>query len=535
MTLAVPLAAPDRAAPVFDARWRRHAAMLAATWAVLLLLFRHDAFDLARIYWTNTTFGHCLFVGPVIAWLVWQRRRELPLVPPSGWWPGLALVGAGGMAWLLGDAGGVALFRHFGLVAMLQGAVVAVLGPNVARALLFPLAYMLFLVPFGEAMEGPLQTVTVAMVMPLLHLFGVPASVDGVLITTSNGYFEIAEACSGAKFVIAMIAYGVLVANVCYVSWTRRAAFLAMALVVPVFANGLRAFGTIYAAWWTSVEAATGFDHIVYGWVFFGLVMAAVLAIGWRWFDRDPDAAWFDAAQLQARPRARIDASVATLLVLTIASLFLAWASAIAHRAAPLPPQVALPQVQGWQRVPLSRTAPWQPNYPGADRYLFGRYRDAQGRAVDLAIAIYDRQREGKELVGFGIGAIRENDPWVEIEGLPGLEGGKAMRMVGPSRVEREVVTWYRVGHVVTSSDARVKLETLRTKLLGGDPRAVAVLVSAERGAFDAGAAIGDFVRAAGPIDALADRASDFGADRASGFGADRASGFGADRASGAR
>src|SRR3546814_5937239 len=63
-------------------------------------------------------------------------------------------------------------------------------------------------------------------------------------------------------------------------SWSRRAAFMVMALVVPVLANGLRAFGTIYAAHITSVEQATGYDHIVYGWIFFGLVMAAVLAIG---------------------------------------------------------------------------------------------------------------------------------------------------------------------------------------------------------------------------------------------------------------
>jgi exosortase len=116
-----------------------------------------------------------------------------------------------------------------GLVLMLQGTAASVLGPNVSRALLFPLAYMLFLVPFGDFLEGPLQDITVAMVMPLLHLFGVPATVDGVLITTSNGYFEVAEACSGAKFVIAMVAYGVLVANVCYVaghgarySWRSR-------------------------------------------------------------------------------------------------------------------------------------------------------------------------------------------------------------------------------------------------------------------------------------------------------------------------
>ncbi|MEZ0242377.1 MAG: exosortase A [Sphingomonas sp.] len=503
------VAAP-RAAPAveFSPTWKRHAAMLAGAWAALLLLFHRDAGDLATIYWTNTTFGHCLFVAPVIGWLVWQRRFELSKVAPQGWWPGLIIVAAGGFGWLIGDASGVALFRHAGLVLMMQGAVMSVLGFNVARALLFPLAYMAFLVPFGDFLEEPLQDITVRMVMPLLHIFGVPAEVDGVLISTSNGYFEVAEACSGAKFLIAMFAYGVLVANVCYVSWARRAGFMVMAIVVPVIANGLRAFGTIYVAWWTTVEQATGLDHIVYGWVFFGIVMVAVLAIGWKWFDRDPDAAWFDPAKLQNDRGRHLDGAVASLLVPAVAALFLGWSSLIAARAEPLPATVELPEVRGWTRAPLSNT-PWAPNFPGADHFLMGRYVDGQGRAVDLVVALYDSQHEGKELVGFGIGAIRENDRWVRISDLPDVAGGHTLRMTGPGRVERVVTTWYRVGGVLTGSDKRVKLATLRVKLLGGEQRAVAVLVSAERGGdFDADAAVRDFLASVGPVDALADRMS---------------------------
>jgi exosortase A len=505
------VAAPDfaRAPAGFDARWRRHAAMLAGVWAALLILFHRDTADLANLYWTSTTFGHCLFIPPVIGWLVWQRRAELAQVPVASWWPALAWVAGGGMLWLLGDAAGVALFRHAGLIAMLQGAVVTMLGLNAARALLFPLAYMVFLVPFGEMLEGPLQAITVEMTMPLLHLFGVPATVDGVLITIPNGYFEVAEACSGAKFLIAMVAYGTLVAHVCYVSWRRRAAFLAMALVVPILANGLRAFGTIYAAYWTSVEAATGFDHILYGWVFFGAVMAAVLAIGWHWFDRDPDARFFDPASLQALPRQRLDAPVAALLVLLVASLFLGWGSAIAHRAQPLPPSVELPVVPGWTRTAMSSRAAWTPNFPGADHFLIGRYADGNGAEIDLALAIYGSQREGKELVGFGQGAIRENDRWVKIEDLPALAGGSAMRMTAPGPVERETATWYRVGDIVTASESRVKLETLKAKLLGGPQRGVAVLVSSEQDkAHDARPAMLRFLAALGPIERVADRAA---------------------------
>ncbi|MET0247157.1 MAG: exosortase C-terminal domain/associated protein EpsI, partial [Sphingomonas sp.] len=302
--------------------------------------------------------------------------------------------------------------------------------------------------------------------------------------------------------------YGVVVGNVCSVSGWRSAAFLAIALVVPVIANCVRAFGTIYAAWWTSVEQATGYDHIVYGWVFFGLVMVAVLAIGWRWFDRDPDARWFDPAMVQAAPRRRIDAPVAALLALAMAAAFLAWSGAIAGRTVLPSAPVSLPDIPGWHRAPLDTgPAAWTPNYPGADQLLTGRYVDESGRTVDLAVAVYDRQQEGRELVGFGIGAIRQNDRWVRIEDLPDLAGGASLRMTAPGPVERQVVTWYRVGGRVTASPGRVKLETLRTRLFGGDPRAVALLVSAPAGPDrDARAAIADFVRGTGPIDRLADR-----------------------------
>ncbi|MDO7844288.1 exosortase A [Sphingomonas immobilis] len=489
--------------------WGRHGAILAAVALVILATFHGDVEDLAHLWWTSTTFGHCLFIGPVIAWLVWQRRAPLAALTPVAWAPGLAIVACGGFGWLLGDVGGVALARQLGLVMMLQGSVVTLLGPNVARGLLFPLAYAFFLVPFGEGLEGPLQTVTVAMTMPMLHLAGVPAQVDGVLITIPNGYFEVAEACSGAKFVLAMIAYGALVANVCFVSWSRRAAFFVMALIVPVIANGIRAFGTIYAAYLTSVERATGFDHIVYGWVFFGLVMAAVIAIGWRWFDRAPDAPAFDPARLQTSPRLRLEAFVGAALVLTTAAVFPAWASVVDARADTLPTHITMPDVPGWHRVAMSRRAPWGPNYPGADHYLIGRYEDGQGDPVDLAIAVYGTQHEGKELVAFGVGALREDDVWVRVSDLPDLDGGSVIRVTAPGPVERQIATWYRVGDIVTHGGAAVKIATVEAKLLGGPQRAVAIHISAEvQPGRDPRAAMDRFLKALGPIDLLADRSA---------------------------
>lgn len=497
MSFALPLpTVPARSA------WARRGAALAGVSAALLLLFRRDAADLGRIWWTSTTFGHCLFVGPVVAWLVWRRRRELAALDPVAWWPGLLLVGAGGVAWLLGEAGGVALARHGGLVVTLQGAAVVLLGPNVARGLAFPAAYALFLVPFGQELEPPLQRATVAIAVPLLELVGVPATVDGVLIHAGRYWFEVAEACSGAKFVLAMLAFGALVTGTCFRSWRRRAAFLLACVVLPMLANGVRAFATIWAADLTSLEVAAGADHIVYGWVFFALVMAGVLAGAWRWFDRAPDDPAFDPERLRAPVRRALDLPSAALLVLAVATAAPAWA-AWTDRPQPGPARIDLPDVPGWRRTPLSRAAPWEPHHPAADHRLFGRYRDRQGRAVDMGVALYLRPEEGREPVAFGVGALRENDRWVKVADVSPVAGGAALRIVAPGPVERTVATWYRLGGMTTADPFRAKLLTVRARLAGGDRRALALHLSAEGpGAQEA---VGAFARALEPLGARLD------------------------------
>ena len=501
MTLAI--ARTDTIAP---ATWRRHLGALAAVSAVILLLFHRDVAELLTLWWTSTTYGHCLFIAPVVAWLVWTRREELSQLSPRAWWPGLAVVATGGFGWLLGEAAGVAFARQFGLVVMLQGAVITILGPHVARGLTFPLIFAFFMVPFGEWLEPPLQSITVAMVMPLLHLFGVPAEVDGVLIRAGRYWFEVAEACSGSKFVLSMLAFGVLVANTCFRSWRRRAAFMAVSLVVPVLANGVRAFGTIYAADLTSLEAATGFDHIVYGWIFFALVMALVMAGAWRWFDRAPDDPAFDPAALPPPRRHTLALAPAALMVLATVAIFPSWAGAIGGRSQPLPRQLALPDVPGWARAPLSSDAPWQPFYPDADHRLFGRYVDGAGNAVDLGIAVFAEQHEGKEVVTYGTGVLREGDRWVRVADLPRIAGGAAVRITAPGTdgrpVERVVATWYRAGGTVTDRPIIVKLATLNARLLGAEPAAVALHLSAEKQpGRDPVVAIARFRAALGPID----------------------------------
>ncbi len=485
--------------------WRRPLQYLGGAWGILLLLFWRDAADMVAIWWNSSTFNHCLLIVPILGWLVMQRRDLLAELTPKAWWPALLYGAAGAGGWLLGDAAGVALARQLGLVMMLQGSVAALLGPNVTRGLLFPLFFMFFLVPFGEELVPPLQTLTAQMCMALLGLVGIPAHIDGIFITTPGGYFRVAEACSGIEFLIAMVTLGALISNLCFTSWRRRVAFLAACVIVPVFANGLRAFGTIYIAQAAGVEFAAGFDHIIFGWIFFAIVIAIVIGGAWRFFDKRADAPAFDPAKLQGEVRFAWPALKTLAAVLVIAAVPLGWSSYIAARPSPIPKQIAMPQVPGWQIVPYAPRKAWTPQFDNASHYLFGRYRNAAGQEVDFFAVVYDRQTEGRELVGYGQGAIDPKGHWSWAANMPAPANGKA-EYIKTKDLTRDVVSFYRIDGVTTGSPTQVKLATMKTRLLGGNQQAVAILVSAERdGDRSNRPAIDAFLRDIGNIDKLAD------------------------------
>lgn len=499
--------------------WRTHLIWLGVAWTGLLLLFHRDAVDMVLQWWGSSTYSHCLLIVPIIGWLVHQRRDELAKMTPTGWWPALIWTGGGALLWLLGDVGGIALFRHTGLIVMLQGAVAATLGQQVARGLLFPLFYMLFLIPFGEELVPMMQTITAKLSMLFLSWHGIPAHIDGVFITTPNGYFEVAEACSGVKFLVAMAAYAVLVTNLCFKSWQRRLGFLAMALIVPVIANGIRAYGTIAIAEKTGIEFAASFDHIIYGWVFFGVVMALVMGIGWRYFDRRIDDPMIDAATIPATRNGRMNAVAAALAVLGLSIAAFGWAKSSAAVEDTLPRQVAAPVVKGWTPIATTGGYPWKPRFDGADRYYHWRYKkqatrdDKGGQELDLVIAAFAGQHEGKELVGFGQGALDTENKWAWSENLGTIGGGEGQpagqfdQYLAPGPVTRTVATWYSVGGETMTSKSRVKLATLKARLLAGDQSAAAVLISVERhaGQVQPEALLADFLNAAPGVGEMAD------------------------------
>lgn len=506
-------AAPARTWRALAPQWQSALVRLGVAWAALFGAFFADWAAMARQWWDTSTYNHVLLIPIIVGWLVWQRWPELTKLTPRAWWPGLILFAGAAFLWLLGAISGLDLARQAGAVAMLGACVPLLLGLRVTAGLWFPLCYLAFLVPVGEELVKVLQTITADITIALTHLSGIRAEIDGVFIDTPAGLFEVAEACSGVKFLIAMVAFGVLAANVCFLSWKRRVAMLAACVVVPILANGVRAWGTIYAAQIWGVEVAAGFDHIVYGWFFFALVLALVIAGAWRFFDRpinDPmiDAAAIGRSAWLGRWEAFAASGRAALigLALVLAAAW-GWALVADRLEAPVPARIDLPQVPGWTRVDYAPSIWWEPRAQGAEHRLLGRYRNASGQSVDVFVALYDSQGEGREAGGFGQGALMPDSAWAWQSAGPAIDGAASDRLLGNGTVERIAATWYRNGALFSGSNASLKLAVISDHLLlRTEPTAMLILSAEDAPRGSAQKAIAAFHASTGPLDAWVDR-----------------------------
>lgn len=459
--------------------WTVAAMAVAVGASGIAALFQGTVAEMVDIWMRSASFNHGFAILPISLWLVWERRHSLSAVTPwPSLWP-LPVIAVLALGWLLAAAAEVQVVQQLAVVGMLQALVVATVGWAAARRMAFPLFFLVFMVPMGEFLVPHLQQVTAEMAVASLRLVGVPVFLEGNFITTPFGNFHVAEACSGLRFLTASAAVGTLFANQMFTSTTRRLLFVAAALIVPVIANGIRAFGIILLARELGIAAAEGIDHIIYGWVFFSLVTLLLLLGGWAFREPLPPEPQDD------EPDDRSGGGFRPLPVMGVAALAVAAAAVgpvwlYQARAAAVPDLAAAPlPVPGAQPQEAAADG-WRPAFPGADVTLFEHVPGEP--PVDRFVAFYHQQRDGAELIATQNVLIPET--WTRLDGgratfdLP--DGPLEVRrlLLGREDARREIWTWYWVDGTRTASATTAKLLQARSLLLGGDPAAATLAVS---------------------------------------------------------
>ena len=468
-----------------------------------LVAFYHQTFGAMVDIWSRSdTFAHGFLIAPISLWLIWLQRHTLATMPSRPSWAGHALLAAAASAWLLGNLASVDVVMQFALVFMIVGVVLARHGWALTRQVSFPLGFLLFMVPFGEFLFAPMMDWTTGFLIHALRFTGVPVFAEGHTLVIPSGHWEVVEGCSGVRYLIASLVIGCLYAHLNYRSPLRKLGFIAASVIVPVLANWMRAWGIVMLGHFSDNRIATGVDHLVYGWVFFGVVIAALIWLGGRWqepvragapAERQPDAGqsaeWPSASE-------GVPAGGATLVQGPLQSVRLLLLAGVAVLGQAIPVvldaaanhgavNIALPaQFSEWQQVPQARLPDWTPHYQGMVSVDHRAYARSGEEAVGSYLAYYRDQKPGHEMISFENRVLVSKHPvW------RGRGQGMANTQIGSMPVqvhtfemaagdERQMV-WYAfwVNGRWTASPLRVKAWQALSRLMGrGDDAAVLML-----------------------------------------------------------
>ena len=286
---------------------QRAAVAVVLTVAAILAVYFGTAASIEAIWRRAETFAHGYVVVPIVLWLLWRRRAALAQVPVKPFWPGLAAVGTFGAVWLVGSTSAVLGIEQFALLFMIQAAVVSIVGLRFARAIAFPLAFLLFAVPFGEIFVPRLIDWTADFTVLAVRASGVPVYREGNQFNIPSGAWSVVEACSGIRYLIAALMGSTLYAYLTYRSPWRRVAFILASIPVPIVANWLRAYMIVMLGHLSNNKIAADVDHLIYGWIFFGVVILLMFWVGsfWREDEPPPPSAHSAARGVHDRRRGR--------------------------------------------------------------------------------------------------------------------------------------------------------------------------------------------------------------------------------------
>jgi exosortase len=262
-----------------------HVVLIVGTFVVLLAGLYHEVLVKLGLQWNNDPdYSHGFLVPVLVAYFVWERwdRFKRNPIMPSLW--GIVVLAVGLLMLVIGSIGAELYLQRSSLIVVLAGLVLLLMGRDALKTLMFPIAFMLFMVPLPaivvNAVAFPLQLFAARTAEFCLFNFGIPVLREGNVIVLAGTTLEVAEACSGIRSLQALLALGTVYAYFSQREMWKRWVLVLLSVPIAIVANAFRVSGTgVLANYWGS-QAAEGFYHTFSGWLIFVVAFLLLLSCG---------------------------------------------------------------------------------------------------------------------------------------------------------------------------------------------------------------------------------------------------------------
>jgi len=263
-------------------------AFLRSWWPVLaglLALYIPTYHYLSQTVWSEEEYIHSPMVLVASIWLFWRQREVLSAAPqqtrPIA---GGIILGSGLLLYAVGRSQEILLFEVGSQIPVLLGALLIALGGKAARALWFPLFFLLFMIPLPgflvDAVTGPLKQQVSVLAEDSLYALGYPIARSGVMLTIGPYQLLVADACSGLHSMFSLSAMGLLYLYLLhYPGRLKNALLIASILPIAFFANVMRVVILVLVTYHFGDEAGQGFLHKFAGILLFAAALIMLFAL----------------------------------------------------------------------------------------------------------------------------------------------------------------------------------------------------------------------------------------------------------------
>lgn len=249
----------------------------------LFLALTYTGVGLLMARWdSDSNYGHGYLIPFISLYFIWAKKDELRKLKAEVCMWGLVLFGMGVPLRFLAMPLASAVLSGIAIVVMLNGLLLYLGGRRVYKLLWLPALYLIFMVPLPQSLHNlianPLQHFASWAAAGILdRLLGVPTLRTGNIIKLAGHTLQVAEACSGMRSIMGLLALGIAFAYF----WERpvweRAFLLLSTIPIAIIANITRVTGTGVIYHLGYERFAQGFYHEFTGWFVFIFAMALFL------------------------------------------------------------------------------------------------------------------------------------------------------------------------------------------------------------------------------------------------------------------
>ena len=382
----------------------------AAAAGLTLWLFWDGIWLLGETWTTSPEYSYCLLIPPIAAFLIWQQKDRLELIPFEGSWWGVGLVLLGGGLLVLGQLATIYTLVQYAYLVTIYGFVLSFTGTRAFRLLAVPMLILAFMIPLPSFLfynlSTTLQLVSSECGVWFMRLLGISVFVEGNVIDLGGYKLQVAEACDGLRYLFPLMTMAFLIAHFYKGAWWKRILLFASSVPITIAMNSWRigTIGFMVEHW--GIGMAEGFLHEFQGWMVF--MLSAVLLIGemmllnrighetgtWReLFGVEFPAASPLGAASRSRPLPRtfVAAGAVLLAFVVIAQVLPRAAEVIPSRSsfAEFPMQLG-----AWSGRPESLETIYVDQLK-LDDYVLADFSDGRAPPVNLYISWYNSQRKG--------------------------------------------------------------------------------------------------------------------------------------------